>query len=146
MGEWSPKNGSAPMPTIVDRLAEPAVIPPGKRYKCPRCLRLLKLDRCIACEAQAHKDAELARKRREMQVQAREQAIDSETCRIGGCSNKPHARGLCHRCYRNAAAQVSRGQTSWHELEELGLIRPAYKREASAAFSVALAQARAQRN
>lgn len=34
------------------------------------------------------------------------------------------ARGLCRPCYMSARFQIKRGNTSWEELESLGLAKP----------------------
>ena len=37
-----------------------------------------------------------------------------------------HARGLGENCYRAALRKVNAGETTWEELEELGLARAPY--------------------
>lgn len=48
-------------------------------------------------------------------------------CIISGCPAKAAAnmRGLCMRCYSRAKKKVEAGETTWLELEQLLLARPA---------------------
>lgn len=46
-------------------------------------------------------------------------------CLIDGCdSYNIEARGLCHGCYQKAMAMVQRRETTWEQLEQLGLVKP----------------------
>jgi len=45
-----------------------------------------------------------------------------QECRIKGCTGKVHTRGVCFRCYRAAYRLVEREQTTWDELESMGLL------------------------
>jgi hypothetical protein len=50
------------------------------------------------------------------------------TCLVPGCgrpvTTPSHARGMCGRCQVEARRMIQAGQTSWRELEDLGLARP----------------------
>ncbi len=35
------------------------------------------------------------------------------------------SRGLCPRCYQTALRMIARGETTWEQLEEIGMSRPA---------------------
>lgn len=45
----------------------------------------------------------------------------SSPCIINGCQRPRFCRGLCRKCYRAAYQSVAIGQTSWEELQPLGL-------------------------
>lgn len=49
-----------------------------------------------------------------------------EKCLTDGCTTAPYAegRGLCMSCYSRAKSMVTRKQTTWEELEQLGLALP----------------------
>ncbi len=48
-----------------------------------------------------------------------------EDCIIQSCDNLAHTRGLCPKHYQKYVYRVRTGKTTWEELENLGLIRPA---------------------
>lgn len=141
MGEWSPKN-VATLPKVVDRCAERAVVKPGRQYKCKTCFRTLTTPRCLACQLSDAVELKLASKRRAIAV-AKEIELRDGACRIEGCTGEPKRRGLCDRCYANAAANVSRGKTSWEELERLQILLPRQAPRADSNFSRMLSKLRA---
>lgn len=53
-------------------------------------------------------------------------------CKIEGCGKRAHTRGVCQNCYRKAANLVKNGETSWEELEEMGLVDSSKKTRSSA--------------
>jgi len=66
-------------------------------------------------------------------------------CMIPGCNNmyggdkkRKGGRGLCSACHQAASMAVKKKQTTWTELEELGLA----KCKLSSAFNLALIEAR----
>jgi hypothetical protein len=42
-------------------------------------------------------------------------------CNTRDCGERAQHRGLCIKCYGEAKALVELGQTTWQELQELGL-------------------------
>lgn len=48
-------------------------------------------------------------------------ATEPERCIIPQCGNVRSARGLCAKCYSEANNAIKRKETSWKELQELGL-------------------------
>ncbi len=52
-------------------------------------------------------------------------------CITPGCDHISHYRGLCNGCYQSALAIINTGQTTWLELESLGLADPGRKRTAA---------------
>ena len=65
-------------------------------------------------------------------------------CLIGGCNNAATCRGLCHSCYQQALKKIAKGETTWGQLEALGLCRSPRGRQG--AFSAAFAQTRQVRS
>jgi hypothetical protein len=51
---------------------------------------------------------------------------DKLVCMTEGCSNSARARGLCMKCYMAAHFRVKSGETSWSQLEALGMCKTAY--------------------
>lgn len=43
-------------------------------------------------------------------------------CRGEGCESTAEYRGLCNGCYRSLWHMVNRGETTWEELEKLGIV------------------------
>lgn len=50
-----------------------------------------------------------------------------ETCMVPGCQRKAGSRGACNSCYCYARKLVVSRLTTWDELEQLKLVRPAHK-------------------
>lgn len=44
-------------------------------------------------------------------------------CMTSKCTRKQITRGLCGNCYHTALNLVTRGETTWDELQELKMIR-----------------------
>ena len=65
-------------------------------------------------------------------------------CLIDGCTRAAVSRGLCHACYSVARGTILRNETSWEELENLGLARhfTMGRAPAAGAFAIALANAK----
>lgn len=53
-------------------------------------------------------------------------------CMIEGCGNRAAIRGLCRSCHNRATALVKDGETTWEELEKMGLIAPSQRKRTSA--------------
>lgn len=47
-----------------------------------------------------------------------------DICITPGCDRPYHSRGLCDTCRTQARRAIKRGETTWEELEELGLALP----------------------
>lgn len=45
----------------------------------------------------------------------------SDKCNISDCTNMKKSRGLCQGCYAQLAALVAKQETTWQELEKLGI-------------------------
>lgn len=53
------------------------------------------------------------------------QVDETTTCLFPTCERTQiYARGLCQTCYAAAAQLVSRGKTTWDDLEESGKVLP----------------------
>lgn len=135
-------------PTTVDMLAEPAMPELPKLHqqlkrlgKCKKCNRRIVLP-CIACQATEAVEFKLAEKRRAIAVGKILADLPETACRVEGCDGKPSRRGLCGRCYANAAANVARGKTSWEELERLQIVLPKQPPRADSQFSKMLVKLR----
>lgn len=146
MSERPSRRLNSTIPNVVDRLAVGVVLPPGERYKCPRCCRTLTTKHCLACQATDAVEFKLAEKRRAIAVEKILANLPETACRVEGCDGKPNRRGLCSRCYANAAANVGRGKTSWEELERLQIIRPKQPPRADSPFSKMLVKMREAAN
>ncbi len=48
-------------------------------------------------------------------------------CLTSYCDRAAKSRGLCERCYQLARYAVSKGRTTWQELEDKGFISPGKK-------------------
>lgn len=42
-------------------------------------------------------------------------------CNVKGCKSPQYCRGLCRPCYEAARRRILTGETSWAELETLGM-------------------------
>jgi hypothetical protein len=51
----------------------------------------------------------------------------TETCMVDQCKRPADTRGVCKSCYVHARVLVLSGETSWAELESMGLVMPAHK-------------------
>jgi len=51
----------------------------------------------------------------------------NEECLVDECNRYVHSRGLCRLHYQELSREVREGNTSWTELEELGLAIPSRK-------------------
>jgi hypothetical protein len=59
---------------------------------------------------------------------------EKKVCLSKGCEKKAKTRGLCPSCYNSANHIVKSGETSWDQLEEMGLSLPSSGREIKSAF------------
>lgn len=48
--------------------------------------------------------------------------VKNRTCKYPGCRHEVSKRGNCEKHYQRHKRAIERGETSWHELEELGLV------------------------
>ena len=48
-------------------------------------------------------------------------------CLTPGCKRKVACKGLCPTCYQQALGKVKRKETTWLELEQLGLAKGVYQ-------------------
>lgn len=48
-------------------------------------------------------------------------------CLIKDCGRPAETRGVCKSCYVHARVLVISGDSTWEELEQLGLVRPAHR-------------------
>jgi Zn finger protein HypA/HybF involved in hydrogenase expression len=46
-------------------------------------------------------------------------------CMVPNCGREAKIRGLCGRCCTSARMQIKKGKTTWQQLEELRLAKPA---------------------
>lgn len=46
-------------------------------------------------------------------------------CRLEGCNKARRTRGLCSMHYQQHLLQVQRGEVTWQELEDRGIVLPA---------------------
>ena len=61
--------------------------------------------------------------------------MKNSLCLIKNCKEVVTSRGLCNKCYNIASGHVLDGDTSWEELEKMGLARKTIRR--STAFNEA---------
>lgn len=70
--------------------------------------------------------------------------ISVPVCLVENCGRKVYARGLCGACIAKARRMVREGQSSWNEIERLGLIQPAaYRARGTSIFGQAFERAKA---
>jgi hypothetical protein len=50
-----------------------------------------------------------------------------KTCMVEQCNRPAETRGVCKSCYAHARILVLGGDSTWQELESLGLVMPAHK-------------------
>lgn len=71
--------------------------------------------------------------------------IASTKCLIPGCKRPPKTRGLCTSCYATATKMKLRNETTFDELQTLGLmLSPAAGRPESNPLRMAFAAAKAK--
>lgn len=63
-------------------------------------------------------------------------------CRIDGCDAVAGTRGMCTLCYNAANRAINRGETTWGELESLGLAGQALRKHGRNPFTKALKKVR----
>ena len=66
--------------------------------------------------------------------------MPDNVCLTETCIHPTRCRGLCNVCYSAACGVVSRGESSWNELMELGLCKEAKRRRATSLFKVQFAK------
>ncbi len=60
-------------------------------------------------------------------------------CLIDKCDSDAKVRGLCQVCYQAASIAISRGETTWEQLEQMRFAnKPQHKSRGNGAFAKAL--------
>lgn len=65
-----------------------------------------------------------------------------DACKTPGCTKEAETRGLCQQHYLAAWRAVQRGETSWAEMERLGLCEPSAQVGRPSKFRQVIEQAR----
>ena len=65
-------------------------------------------------------------------------AIAKETCMVPGCDQESHCRGICKSDWMAANRLVKREETTWEELESMGLSRPPCRKRSQLAIQLDL--------
>jgi len=50
----------------------------------------------------------------------------AKPCIVADCKRPAQTRGVCGSCYVHARVMVLNNETSWQELEDMGLVKPAH--------------------
>lgn len=68
-------------------------------------------------------------------------AAKKDQCKTPGCTRQAYSRGVCNPCFCMARKLVDSGNTTFDELERLGLVEA--KRNSASAFRLAFEKAKA---
>jgi hypothetical protein len=68
-------------------------------------------------------------------------AQNAAVCMTPGCDREAFTRGVCGSCYQVARRAINRGESTWAQLEESGLINSSHAGSGRDAFRAALAAA-----
>jgi thymidine kinase len=69
-------------------------------------------------------------------------APSKDHCMVANCDRPREVRGICASCYRSASRKVRLNETTWDELEKLGIVLASKHGTTKGALTTALNEAR----